>query len=97
MNKLEYRKNKVRNGNFYLYNKNKVNKEMERRQKEEMPEIEELEEVEEDLYEELMDELQTIKRKKTLERFVKENRDLINELNVEQKGKILQYIRERFY
>ena len=88
MNKLQFRKNKVRNNGF-RWNKAQIKKTTEEIVEEEDDQLE--------LYNELMDELKSIKRKKTLERFIKDNRGLINELELENKNKLLGYIRNNFY
>ena len=88
MNSLEFRKNKVSHGNF-RWNKTQKIKLIE--------ELEEDDELDIDLFEELLDELKSIKRKKTLERFIKQNRELINELASDKKQDLLHYIRTNFY
>lgn len=93
INKLEYTKNKIRNGRFYLYQQNKINKLKEKLN----PKDEELEELEDDLFNELMYELKAIKKKRTLEAFIKENKELINELELGQKTELLKYIKNKFY
>ncbi len=90
MNKLQFRKNKVRTHGF-RFNKATQQKPIEEE------EVEEEEDFGQELYDELMDELSSIKRKKTLERFIKQNRNLINELDQARKVKLLTYIRNKFY
>ena len=94
MDKLEYRKNKVNGSRFYLYNQNRINA---IKEKNKPAEQKELEEEEENILEELIDEIKTIKRKQTLEKFIKQNKELINELKPEQQTKLLKFIKERFY